>query len=97
MAYHVKSPDPIRLDSVEVRLDLELWEDNNPVASICASLSNYNQSVNVAKRKKTQCHFRPLALWPRASGIFLVCCHLQHICNDIAMADHDTFLKTYIN
>ena len=97
MAHQVQSPDLINLNGTEERLKLELWEDNNPVTSICAGLGNDDQPVYVTERKKTQSNFRPFALWPCVSGRFLICSDLQDVCNDIAMADHDTFLETRIN
>ena len=97
MAHQVQSPDLINLNGIEERLKLELWEDNDRVTSICAGLGNDDQPVNVTEWKKTQSDFCPLALWPRVSRRFLICSDLQDVCNDIVMADHNTFLETHIN
>ena len=84
------------LDSREVRLHFELGQHDGLIAPECSDMTDDYQGVDMALGKQTQGNLRVRGFAPGREMIpprLLEARYLQHVGNDIAVGDLDSFLK----
>jgi len=83
------------LDRFEVRLHLELGQDDNLVATVDTSMASRYQRVNVTLGEKTKGDIGVKRLSGgsnRLSPFLLIRCELKNVRDDIPVRNHNTFL-----
>lgn len=94
--YQEEGHDLELLNCREIRLEFEFRQDNDLIASEWSGMANNDQRIDVTLGQKTQHDFRVpwAASWTQGvPPCFLQGCNLQGIRDDVAVRDHDSFLK----
>ena len=84
------------LDSREVRLHFELGQHDGLIAPECSDMADDYQGIDMALGKQAQGNLRVRGFAPGREMIpprLLKARYLEHVGNDIAVGDFDSFLK----